>query len=163
MNVRPRGLIDAGAIRPIVEAVLPLDRAREAYERVIRDHPRGKLVLAADFRKVIGLFALKGALVSSVKAFGLRRQRDIPRQLTFVDVGPLGCPVSSGHGHADLVAVLHDKLDGNWSSIALPAAVLGLSFITEGAIPFAAKDPLRINLIFGVESDTDCVSRAECL
>ena len=43
-------LIDAGMIRPIVEAVLPLDRAREAYERGIREHPRGKLVLtvAAD-------------------------------------------------------------------------------------------------------------------
>ena len=39
-------LIDAGVVRPIVEAVLPLDRAREAYERGIRDHPRGKLVLA---------------------------------------------------------------------------------------------------------------------
>jgi NADPH:quinone reductase-like Zn-dependent oxidoreductase len=38
-------LIDAGIIRPIVEAVLPLDRAREAYERGIKDHPRGKLVL----------------------------------------------------------------------------------------------------------------------
>ena len=38
-------LIDAGTVRPIVEAVLPLDRAREAYERGIRDHPRGKLVL----------------------------------------------------------------------------------------------------------------------
>jgi hypothetical protein len=33
-------------IRPIVEAVLPLNQAREAYERGIRDHPRGKLVLA---------------------------------------------------------------------------------------------------------------------
>lgn len=40
------GLIEAGTIRPIVEAVLPLDRAREAYERGIREHPRGKLVLA---------------------------------------------------------------------------------------------------------------------
>jgi NADPH:quinone reductase-like Zn-dependent oxidoreductase len=40
------GLIDAGTIRPIVEAVLPLARAREAYERGIKDHPRGKLVLA---------------------------------------------------------------------------------------------------------------------
>ncbi|HEX6943550.1 MAG TPA: peptide-methionine (S)-S-oxide reductase MsrA [Gemmatimonadaceae bacterium] len=39
-------LLDAGLIRPIVEAVLPLDRAREAYERGIRVHPRGKLVLA---------------------------------------------------------------------------------------------------------------------
>jgi NADPH:quinone reductase-like Zn-dependent oxidoreductase len=39
-------LIDAGVIRPVVEAVLPLARAREAYERGARDHPRGKLVLA---------------------------------------------------------------------------------------------------------------------
>jgi NADPH:quinone reductase-like Zn-dependent oxidoreductase len=38
-------LIDAGMIRPIVEAVLPLDRAREAYERGIKEHPQGKLVL----------------------------------------------------------------------------------------------------------------------
>ena len=38
-------LIDAGVIRPIVEAVLPLDRAHEAYERGVRQHPRGKLVL----------------------------------------------------------------------------------------------------------------------
>ena len=39
-------LIDAGVIRPIVEAVLPLSQSREAYERGIRDHPGGKLVLA---------------------------------------------------------------------------------------------------------------------
>ena len=39
-------LIDAGIIHPIVEAVLPLDQARQAYERGIKDHPRGKLVLA---------------------------------------------------------------------------------------------------------------------
>ena len=38
-------LIDAGTMRPIVEAILPLGRAREAYERGIRDHPQGKLVL----------------------------------------------------------------------------------------------------------------------
>ena len=39
-------LFDAGTLRPIVEAVLPLREARQAYERGIRDHPRGKLVLA---------------------------------------------------------------------------------------------------------------------
>ena len=39
-------LIDAGTIRPFVEAVLPLSQAREAYERGIRHPPRGKLVLA---------------------------------------------------------------------------------------------------------------------
>ena len=39
-------LIDAGTIRPIVEAVLPLERAREAYELGISGHRRGKLVLA---------------------------------------------------------------------------------------------------------------------
>jgi NADPH:quinone reductase-like Zn-dependent oxidoreductase len=39
-------LIDAGTVRPMVEAVLPLEQAREAYERGAREHPRGKLVLA---------------------------------------------------------------------------------------------------------------------
>jgi NADPH:quinone reductase-like Zn-dependent oxidoreductase len=39
-------LIDAGIIRSIVEAVLPISQAREAYERGITQHPRGKLVLA---------------------------------------------------------------------------------------------------------------------
>ncbi len=38
-------LIDAGSIRPIVEAVLPLARAREMYEQGLRGHTRGKLVL----------------------------------------------------------------------------------------------------------------------
>lgn len=38
-------LIEDGTVRPIVEAVLPLERAREAYDRGIRGHPRGKLVL----------------------------------------------------------------------------------------------------------------------
>ena len=39
-------LIDAGVVRPVVEAVLPLEQARTAYERGAREHPRGKLVLA---------------------------------------------------------------------------------------------------------------------
>ncbi len=39
-------LIAAGAIKPIIAAVLPLAKAREAYERGLRDHPRGKLVLS---------------------------------------------------------------------------------------------------------------------
>jgi NADPH:quinone reductase-like Zn-dependent oxidoreductase len=38
-------LIDAGEIRPVVEAVLPLDHAREAYERGIGGQLRGKIVL----------------------------------------------------------------------------------------------------------------------
>jgi NADPH:quinone reductase-like Zn-dependent oxidoreductase len=50
-------LIDAGTIRPIVEAVLPLNRAREAYERGITDHPRGKLVLT-----VVGTDMNRGAI-----------------------------------------------------------------------------------------------------
>jgi NADPH:quinone reductase-like Zn-dependent oxidoreductase len=39
-------LIDTGTLAPVVEAVLPLAQAREAYERGAREHPRGKLVLA---------------------------------------------------------------------------------------------------------------------
>jgi NADPH:quinone reductase-like Zn-dependent oxidoreductase len=38
-------LIDGGAVRPIVEAIYPLSRAREAYERGLQGHNRGKLVL----------------------------------------------------------------------------------------------------------------------
>ena len=38
-------LIDGGTVRPIVEAVYPLPRAREAYERGLLGHNRGKLVL----------------------------------------------------------------------------------------------------------------------
>jgi len=39
------GLIDAGKVKPVVDAVFPLSRAREAYERGLRGHNRGKLVL----------------------------------------------------------------------------------------------------------------------
>lgn len=39
-------LADAGVVRPMIEAVLPLAQARAAYERGAREHPRGKLVLA---------------------------------------------------------------------------------------------------------------------
>jgi NADPH:quinone reductase-like Zn-dependent oxidoreductase len=38
-------LIDAGQIRPIVETVLPLSQARQAYELGARGHARGKIVL----------------------------------------------------------------------------------------------------------------------
>ena len=39
-------LVDAGVIRPMVEAVLPPNQARDAYERGAHDHPRGKFVVA---------------------------------------------------------------------------------------------------------------------
>lgn len=38
-------LIEAGALRVIVEATFPLQQAREAFERGLRGHNRGKLVL----------------------------------------------------------------------------------------------------------------------
>ena len=38
-------LIDEGAMRPVIEAVLPLERARDAFERGGRGRHRGKLVL----------------------------------------------------------------------------------------------------------------------
>jgi NADPH:quinone reductase-like Zn-dependent oxidoreductase len=38
-------LVDAGELRPQVEAVLPLDQAREALRRVESRHTRGKVVL----------------------------------------------------------------------------------------------------------------------
>jgi NADPH:quinone reductase-like Zn-dependent oxidoreductase len=38
-------LIDSGTVRPVVQAVYPLARAKEAYERGLQGHNRGKLVL----------------------------------------------------------------------------------------------------------------------
>ena len=38
-------LIDAGRIRPIIETVLPLSQASQAYEQGARGHTRGKIVL----------------------------------------------------------------------------------------------------------------------
>ena len=38
-------LMDAGRIRPIIEAVLPLPQARQAYEQGAKGHTRGKIVL----------------------------------------------------------------------------------------------------------------------
>jgi len=38
-------LVDAGTLRPQVEAVLPLDEARQALTRVAGRHTRGKIVL----------------------------------------------------------------------------------------------------------------------
>ena len=38
-------LIDEGRVQPVVEAVYPLAEARRAYERGLREHPRGKLVV----------------------------------------------------------------------------------------------------------------------
>ena len=40
-----RGLVDAGTLRPQVQAVLPLEQAREALARVAGRHTRGKIVL----------------------------------------------------------------------------------------------------------------------
>jgi len=41
-------LIDAGIIRPVVEAVLPLADVREAFARGLAGHNRGKIVLRVD-------------------------------------------------------------------------------------------------------------------
>lgn len=41
-------LIDTGRVRAIVETVLPLSQARQAYERASKRHTRGKIVLRVD-------------------------------------------------------------------------------------------------------------------
>jgi NADPH:quinone reductase-like Zn-dependent oxidoreductase len=38
-------LIDTGHVRPNVEAVFPLERGREAFEKGLSHHVRGKFVL----------------------------------------------------------------------------------------------------------------------
>jgi NADPH2:quinone reductase len=40
-----RGLVDAGQLRPQIEAVLPLEQVREALGRIAGRHTRGKIVL----------------------------------------------------------------------------------------------------------------------
>jgi NADPH:quinone reductase-like Zn-dependent oxidoreductase len=41
-------LIDTGQIRPIIEMVLPLSQARQAYEQGARGHTRGKIILRVE-------------------------------------------------------------------------------------------------------------------
>src|SRR5215471_14353803 len=41
-------LIDSGAVRPVIAQTVPLAEAREAFERGVAGHTRGKLVLAVD-------------------------------------------------------------------------------------------------------------------
>jgi len=41
-------LIDSGAVRPAIAQTVPLAEAREAFERGVAGHTRGKLVLAVD-------------------------------------------------------------------------------------------------------------------
>jgi NADPH:quinone reductase-like Zn-dependent oxidoreductase len=38
-------LIDAGKLRPIIDAMFPLAQARQAYEQGMKGHTRGKIVL----------------------------------------------------------------------------------------------------------------------
>jgi len=41
-------LIDSGPVRPVIAQTVPLPEAREAFERGVAGHTRGKLVLAVD-------------------------------------------------------------------------------------------------------------------
>jgi len=41
-------LIDAGAVRPVIAQTVPLAEAREAFERGVTGHTRGKVVLAVE-------------------------------------------------------------------------------------------------------------------
>src|SRR5262245_17206640 len=41
-------LIDSGAVRPVIAQTVPLAEAREAFERGVAGHTRGKLLLAVD-------------------------------------------------------------------------------------------------------------------
>jgi NADPH:quinone reductase-like Zn-dependent oxidoreductase len=41
-------LVDTGQVRPVLDAVLPLARAREAFERGLAGHVRGRIVLRVD-------------------------------------------------------------------------------------------------------------------
>ena len=62
--------------------------------------------------------------------------------------GPMAAVMAAGMtpalGLATAALLFRNRFDREEREAAGPAVVLGLSFITEGAIPFAAKDPLRV-------------------
>ena len=55
-------------------------------------------------------------------------------------VAVTGCPT----GMALAATLFKDRFTQEERDAAKAAAVLGLSFVTEGAIPFAARDPLWV-------------------
>ena len=61
---------------------------------------------------------------------------------------PMAAVVAAGMtpplGLALAVFLFKNRFDAEEREAGAPALVLGLSFITEGAIPFAAKDPFRV-------------------
>lgn len=62
--------------------------------------------------------------------------------------GPMAAIMAGGMtpplGLALAALCFRQRFDADERQAASPALVLGISFITEGAIPFAAKDPLRV-------------------
>ncbi|MFP5288182.1 MAG: PTS fructose transporter subunit IIC, partial [Thermoanaerobaculia bacterium] len=62
--------------------------------------------------------------------------------------GPMAAVMAAGMtpplGLALAAALFKNRFSQEERDASKAAAVLGLSFITEGAIPFAAKDPLRV-------------------
>jgi PTS system fructose-specific IIC component len=62
--------------------------------------------------------------------------------------GPMAATMAAGMtpplGLALATALFRDRFDADDRNAGKVAGVLGLSFITEGAIPFAAKDPFRV-------------------
>ena len=38
-------LIDAGRVKPVIDATYPMSEAREAFRYVEEEHPRGKVVI----------------------------------------------------------------------------------------------------------------------
>jgi PTS system fructose-specific IIC component len=62
--------------------------------------------------------------------------------------GPMAAAMAAGMtpplGLALATFLFRNRFDADERNAGKVAAVLGLSFITEGAIPFAAKDPFRV-------------------
>ncbi len=44
-------LIDTGFIRPVIETVFPLSEARQAFERGLSGHMRGKIIMVTGYQK----------------------------------------------------------------------------------------------------------------
>jgi hypothetical protein len=75
-------LVDAGQLGPQVDAVLPLDRVREALGRVASRHTRGKIVLQ------IGQSANASAPSCSTRTRAGTGRPEIERGCWLDDLGP---------------------------------------------------------------------------
>ena len=94
------------------------------------------LILGAMMAFDMGGPVNKAAYAFSLGLLGSQINEPIAAVMAAGMTPPLGLALAS--------ALFRNRFDDEEREAAGPAVVLGLAFITEGAIPFAAKDPFRV-------------------